>query len=92
VGFFRAGLAAQTITALPFHEASGLASFLRANPDAASALVSKGDMSASGFLPPTWTLLNTAEDAVDTLTPRFFQNIVAFACALVTGRRDDRRA
>jgi hypothetical protein len=86
-GFFRAGLAAQTITVLPSHEAAGLASFLRVKPDAASALVSKRELSASGFLPPTWALLNTAEDTIDTLTPRFFQNIVAFAYALVTGRR-----
>jgi hypothetical protein len=86
-GFFRAGLAAQTITVLPSHEAAGLASFLRVKPDAASALVSKQELSASGFLPPTWTLLNTAQDTIDTLTPRFFENIVAFAYALVTGRR-----
>ncbi|MDR2783123.1 MAG: M28 family peptidase [Treponema sp.] len=91
-GFFRAGLAAQTITVLPSHEAAGLASFLRVNPDVASALVSKQELSASGFLPPTWALLNTAEDTIDTLTPRFFQNIVAFAYALVTGRRDNKRS
>lgn len=88
-GFFRAGLAAQTITVLPSHEAAVLASFLRVKPSAASALVSKQELSASGFLPFTWTLLNTVEDTMETLTPRFFQNIVAFAYALVTGRRSD---
>jgi hypothetical protein len=91
-GFFRAGLAAQTITVLPSHEAAGLASFLRVKPTAASALVSKQELSASGFLPSTWALLNTVEDTIETLTPRFFQNIVAFAYALVTGRGGGRRS
>jgi hypothetical protein len=86
-GFFRAGLAAQTITVLPAAEAADLVSFLRVKPDFASALVSKREPPASGFIPPTWAILNTADDTMDKLTPRFFQTIVTFAYSLVTGRR-----
>lgn len=86
-GFFRAGIAAQTITVLPAHEAAELVSFLRVKPDFATALVSKQESSGAGFIPPTWAILNTAEDTMDKLTPRFFQNIVTFAYTLVTGWR-----
>ncbi|MDR2194245.1 MAG: M28 family peptidase [Treponema sp.] len=84
-GFFRAGIAAQTITVLPSHEAAELVSVLRVKPEFAAALVSKQEATASGFLPPTWAILNTAEDTMDKLTPRFFQNIVTFAYTLITG-------
>ncbi len=87
-GFFRAGLAAQTITVLPAAEAAALASFLRTKPDAAGALVSARDSSETGFgkfLPSTWALLNTADDTVDKLTPRHFQQIGQFAYSLITG-------
>jgi hypothetical protein len=86
-GFFRAGLAAQTITVLPAEEAAGLASFLRTKPDFASALVSKDvqDSLATGFIPQTWRELNGPGDTLEKLTPRYFQNIVDFAYALVCG-------
>lgn len=86
-GFFRAGLAAQTITVLPSEEAAGLASFLRTKPDFASALVSKDvqDSLETGFIPQTWRDLNGPGDTVEKLTPRYFQNIVDFAYTLVCG-------
>jgi hypothetical protein len=82
-GFFRAGLAAQTVTVLPASEASGLASLLRLKPELADALVSRQDGVGNDFLPKTWLYINGPDDRYETLTPRNFQRITDFALALV---------
>ncbi|MDR0644831.1 MAG: Zn-dependent exopeptidase M28 [Treponema sp.] len=82
-GFFRAGLAAQTITVLPASEASELASLLRLRPELADALVSEQDGVEKDFIPKTWLSINGPGDRYETLTPRNFQKITDFALALV---------
>jgi hypothetical protein len=82
-GFFRAGLAAQTITLLPAAEASELVSLLRLKPEFADALVSEQDGVGKDFLPKTWLSINGPDDRYETLTPRNFQKITDFALALV---------
>ena len=84
-GFFRAGLAAQTITVLPAAEAARLASLLRTKPGFADALVSKDvqDTMAGDFIPRTWLIINRPSDTVAPLTPQHFQKIVDFAHALI---------
>jgi hypothetical protein len=84
-GFFRAGLAAQTITVLPAIEAARLASLLRTRPDFADALVSKDvqDVLEKAFIPETWLSINGPNDCYEQLTPQYFQRLVDFAYALV---------
>jgi hypothetical protein len=90
-GFLRAGLAAQTITALPSHEAAGLASLLRTRPELIDALISREALAASAstapsgtkpWLPETWRRLNGPEDSPLRLTPRHYGRVVKFACEL----------
>jgi hypothetical protein len=82
-GFFRAGLAAQTITVLPASEASGLAALLRVKPELADALVSRQDGFGKDFIPKTWLSINGPDDRYETLTPRNFQKITDFALSLI---------
>jgi hypothetical protein len=77
-GFFRANLAAQTITMLPSTEATACASLFRNKPDIIALLIS-GDKS---ILPETWRRLNTSNDAFSYLTPQYFPTVVRFVCAL----------
>jgi hypothetical protein len=81
-GFFRAGLAAQTVTVLPAPEASELVSLLRLKPELAVALVSEQDGIEKDFIPKTWLCINGPDDRYETLTPRNFQKITDFALAL----------
>ena len=83
-GFFRAGIAAQTITMLPTPECIQLVSDLRKNPWVASTLI-KAEMrqlSHSASVPETWRYINTSSDSYLRLTPQHFRTIVRFAVAL----------
>ncbi|GHV73686.1 hypothetical protein AGMMS49940_09880 [Spirochaetia bacterium] len=83
-GFLQAGLAAQTITMLPSQEAAALASLLRTKPACINALVSR-DAQKTGEtlpLPETWRIFNSPADGPERLTPKNFDRVVAFACAL----------
>jgi Zn-dependent M28 family amino/carboxypeptidase len=83
-GFFRAGLAAQTITVLPEKEAALLASF-RAKALSSGAFISRE--AAPGLpLPETWRLLNSAADTARTLEPANIPGIVRFAVELAGNR------
>ena len=80
-GFLKAGIAAQTITMLPAAEAASFASLARTRHEAAAALIeSRAALSADKErIPATWRLLNGPGDTADTLTPRYWKNIVNFA-------------
>jgi hypothetical protein len=81
-GFLRAGIAAQTITALPAAEAAQLAA-LRYKSGLAEALVSREAHIRSPFLlPETWRSLNGPGDIFGRLTPKHFGLVVRFACEL----------
>jgi hypothetical protein len=84
-GFLRAGLAAQTITMLPSPEAAGLASLLRTKPEFINALISRDAPKAGGELPETWRIFNSPADGPQRLTPKNFNRVVKFACALCRG-------
>jgi hypothetical protein len=86
-GFLRAGLSAQTITALPSEEAAGLASLLRNKPEFINALISREAQKIEGelLLPETWRVFNSPADGPDRLTPKNFSRVVKFACALCRG-------
>jgi hypothetical protein len=90
-GFLRAGLAAQTITALPSGEAASLASLLRTKPEFIDALISREALVATTSnprlgvklqLPETWRSLNGPGDSPQRLTPRHYGQVVRFACGL----------
>ena len=86
-GFFRAGVAAQTITMLPSAECVNLVAELRKNPAFAENLIT-GDMrqgSNARIIPQTWRYLNTPSDSYLRLTPQYFRNVVRFAEALCKG-------
>ena len=82
-GFFRAGLAAQTITMLPSGECIQLVAELRKNPGLADSLISARKNSA--FIPETWRSLNSPGDSYLRLTPKHFRTVVRFAEALCSG-------
>ena len=86
-GFFRAGLAAQTITMLPSNECIKLVSDLRKNPGLANALISAElpGVRHSQSIPETWRSLNTPSDSYLRLTPKNFRGVVKFAEALCKG-------
>jgi len=86
-GFFRAGLAAQTITMLPSEECIQLVAELRKNPEFAGVLINAEYRQNVRTLsiPETWRCLNTVIDSHLRLTPQNFRTVVNFAEALCTG-------
>ena len=84
LGFFRAGLAAQTITMLPSEECNFLVSELRKNPFFTDVLISANMRRNTRLqsIPETWRALNTAIDSYLRLTPNNFKRVVNFAEAL----------
>jgi hypothetical protein len=84
VGFFRAGIAAQTITVLPSDECIQLVSELRKNPEFADVLIlAELQKSRSAFfIPDTWRCINTIGDSYLRLTPAHFKTVIRFAEAL----------
>jgi len=83
-GFFRAGIAAQTITMLPSDECSALISEIRKNHGFADALIN-AEMKQNSRLqsiPETWRSLNSPGDSHLRLTPQHFRNVKRFAEAL----------
>ena len=87
LGFFRAGLAAQTITMLPSAECIRLVSELRKNPELADTLIRAElrENSRPKSIPETWRSLNTPADSHLRLTPGNFRTVVRFAGALCRG-------
>jgi hypothetical protein len=87
VGFFRAGLIAQTVTMLPSKECIQLVADLRKNPELAEALINAKIRQASHLqsIPDTWRSLNTPADSHLRLTPENFRTVVRFAEALCSG-------
>jgi hypothetical protein len=83
-GFFRAGLAAQTITVLPSRECSAFISALRQNPGLADALVNRKvqEDQKHNHIPETWRALNSPRDSHLRLTPEHFRATARFAEAL----------
>lgn len=85
-GFFRAGLAAQTITILPSSECIQLVSELRKNLEFTEVLINaelrKANRSKS--IPETWRYLNSPSDSYLRLTPQHFRVWRRFAEALCT--------
>ena len=83
-GFFRAGLAAQTITMLPSEECISLVSELRKNQEFADTLINAElrRNSREQSIPETWRGLNSAADSHLRLTPGFFKTVGRFAEAL----------
>jgi len=84
LGFFRAGLAAQTITMLPSEECIRFVSELRKNPGFAEALISAElrEKASVKYIPETWRSLNGPADSHLRLTPGNFRTVVRFAEAL----------
>jgi hypothetical protein len=84
-GFLRAGLAAQTITALPKEEAAAFLATVRRNELYIDALISRERRQFRGaeHIPPTWRSLNSPEDTADRLDWNNFENVVRFAIELV---------
>jgi hypothetical protein len=87
VGFFRAGLAAQTITMLPSSECIRLVSELRKNQDYADVLINSEQRRNNRFqfIPDTWRSLNTSADSYLRLTPPHFRTVARFAESLCRG-------
>ena len=83
-GFFRAGLAAQTITMLPSDECIQLVAELRKNPLFTDVLINAQlrKKSRSLAVPETWRCLNSPLDSYLRLTPKNFRKVVNFAEAL----------
>ena len=86
-GFFRAGLAAQTVTILPSSECTQLVSELRKNSSLAETLISAELRQKINVksIPETWRSLNTPSDSYLRLTPEIFRTVVRFAEALCGG-------
>ena len=84
VGFFRAGLAAQTITMLPSDEGNLLVSELRKNQEFAEVLINAElrQNTLKKSIPETWRGLNSAVDSYLRLTPKHFKTVISFAEAL----------
>ncbi|MCL2070404.1 MAG: M28 family peptidase [Treponema sp.] len=87
LGFFRAGLCAQTITMLPSAEYNRLVYEMQKDAELAGALIkAKSRKKDEGhFMPETWRKLNSPEDCFQNLTPRNFQTLMHFAEALCRG-------
>jgi len=87
LGFFRAGLAALTITMLPSSECIRYVSELRRNPEFAESLINAEfrQNSLTGSIPETWRSLNTPGDSHIRLTPKNFRNVIRFAENLCKG-------
>jgi hypothetical protein len=87
VGFFRAGLAAQTITMLPSSECIQLVSELRKNQDYVEVLINSEQRKSKRFqfIPETWRGLKTPTDSYLRLTPPHYRTVVRFAEALCKG-------
>ena len=83
-GFLRAGLASQTITTLPLHEAEKYKALLRNRPDFADLIISGKikEPEERRSLPETWKNLNNAGDTPSRLTPQFFERTVKFMTEL----------
>jgi len=83
-GFFRAGLAAQTITVLPAAECLQLVSELRKNQEFAEVLISAESRRnyRSKAIPDTWRYVNTAGDSYLRLSAQHFRTWMRFAEAL----------
>ena len=86
VGFFRAGLAAQTITMLPSEESNTLVSELRKNQEFAEVLISAElrQNTLKQSIPETWRGLNSPVDSYLRLTPKHYKTVINFAEALCT--------
>ena len=86
-GFFRAGIAAQTITTLPSEECIPLVSELRKNPAFANTLITTEWQQNSHVqsIPETWRYLNSRSDSYLRLTPQNFRAVIRFAEALCKG-------
>ena len=80
-GFFRAGLAAQTITTLPAAEYNRLSAELRKNPEFAEVLVNAEiwKNNRTRAIPETWRILNSPGDSHLRLTPEHFRTVIRFA-------------
>ena len=85
-GFLRAGLAAQTITTLPFDEADKYETLLRSRPEFADLIISGKVKEPQEYrnLPETWRRLNNAGDTASSLTPQFFDQTMKFILKLVS--------
>jgi len=83
-GFLRAGLAAQTVTMLPLHEAEKYEALLRSRPEFADIIISGGVKAPEEKrnLPETWRNLNNAGDIPSRLTPQHFDKTVRFMAEL----------
>ena len=83
-GFFRAGLAAQTITVLPQKEYLALNAELKKNPDFAEILINSETRkkNKSKAIPQTWLTINSSKDNHLRLTPENFHLLTRFAEAL----------
>ncbi|MCL2801407.1 MAG: M28 family metallopeptidase [Treponema sp.] len=86
VGFLRAGLAAQTITILPAHEADKYEALLRSRSDFADVIISGKikEPSERRCLPETWRCINNANDTYTRLTPQYFEEVVRFITELIS--------
>ena len=86
-GFFRAGLASQTITMLPTREYSRMNAELRKNPRFAELLVNAElwKNSRAESIPETWRILNSPSDSFLRLTPEHFRTVMRFAETLCRG-------
>jgi hypothetical protein len=83
-GFLRAGIPAQTITALPAAEAAPYAGVLRKRPDFAELLIFGAVTEGRDRLlvPETWRSINGPADKLRRLTPESYGRIIRFAVEL----------
>ncbi|MDR1239217.1 MAG: M28 family peptidase [Treponema sp.] len=83
-GFLRAGIPAQTITALPAGEAAPYAGALRKHPDLAERLISGALRESAGrlLIPETWRVINSSADSPLRLTPETYSRVIRFAAEL----------
>jgi hypothetical protein len=86
-GFLRAGIAAQTITALPSNEYTQLVSALQMDPEFTKVLVNQQlrNIRNSRIIPETWRCLNSPKDTPLRLTPQHFPTVLRFAEGLCKG-------
>ncbi|MDR2433005.1 MAG: hypothetical protein LBD47_00345, partial [Treponema sp.] len=83
-GFLRAGIPAQTITALPAKEAAPYAGILRKRPDFAERLIlgALAETQDRLLIPETWRYINSPGDSPLRLTPESYDRIIRFAVEL----------